>query len=90
MSGCVFILLSLPSLPAFSFPAIPQCAAIHCKTVVASFDRSLGDFFSISEGGEGGGAGAGRENGKIWNGHIFVHTHQNCTKLSVVVYCVDI
>ena len=24
------------------------------------------------------------------NGHIFVNTHQNCTKFSVVVYCVDI
>ena len=35
------------------------------------------------------GGGAGRGNGKILNGHIFVNTHQNCTKCSVVVYCVD-
>ena len=37
-----------------------------------------------------GGGGAGRGNGKILNGHTFVNTHQNCTKFSVVVYCVDI
>ena len=40
-------------------------------------------------GGGGGGGGRGRRNGKILNGHIFVNTHQNCTKCSVVVYCVD-
>ena len=34
--------------------------------------------------------GAGRGKGKILNGHIFVNTHQNCTKCSVVVYGVDI
>ena len=37
-----------------------------------------------------GGGGASRGNGKILNGHTFVNTHQNCTKFSVVVYCVDI
>ena len=37
-----------------------------------------------------GRGGTGRGNGKILNGHIFVNTHQNCTKFSVVVYCVDI
>ena len=34
--------------------------------------------------------GAGREKSYILNGHIFVNTYQNCTKFSVVVYCVDI
>ena len=34
--------------------------------------------------------GAGREKAYILNGHIFVNTYQNCTKFSVVVYCVDI
>ena len=34
--------------------------------------------------------GAGREKAKILNGHIFFNTYQNCTKFSVVVYCVDI
>ena len=36
------------------------------------------------------GGGAGREKAYILNGHIFVNTYQNCTKFSVVVYCVDI
>ena len=33
---------------------------------------------------------AGRKKSKILNGNIFVNTHQNCIKFSVVVYCVDI
>ena len=37
----------------------------------------------------GGGGGTGRGNGTILIGHICVNTHQNCTKLTVVVYCVD-
>ena len=30
----------------------------------------------------GGVGGGGRGNGKIWNDHIFVNTHQNCTKMN--------
>ena len=56
-------------------------------------------FFQYRGGGGGGGGEGGGGNGgggAVWgkayilNGHIFVNTHQNCTKFSVVVYCVDI
>ena len=48
MFGCVFLIPSLASLSAFSFPAILHGAEIHCKTVAASFDGSLRGYFSVS------------------------------------------